>query len=57
MRALVALLLLAACPTTIKCDYHGVTATYVRDEYPSGKHYKVYAHGFGASRHELRVKC
>lgn len=56
---LLAVMLGAGCPSSVRCDYHnGATATYVRDEYPSGKHYKVYSHMIpGGGRHEIRQSC
>jgi hypothetical protein len=47
----------ASCPGFVKCDYHNVQAAYAGDEYPNGIHYRVYAHGYGADKHEIRVKC
>jgi hypothetical protein len=46
------------CPWSVQCDEHGgVVATYVRDEYPNGQHYRVYGHYVGSARHELKMKC
>jgi len=45
------------CPTKVFCESHDTFAKYVLDEHIEGKHYRLYAHGAGSKRHEMRNRC
>lgn len=47
-------LALARCPATAKCPLHGNLGTYVRDEFPDGKHVKVFSCSWG---HLFSIVC
>jgi hypothetical protein len=49
--------LAANCPTKVFCDYHNTYAWFVLDERINGRPYRLYAHGSGSKRHELRRQC
>lgn len=55
---LVAVLLVAAvAPGSVWCDYHNVYAFWAGTEYPSGKCYDVFKHGYGSTEHKLVSPC
>lgn len=47
-------LLLAVCPTAPPCPLHGNAGVYDHDEYPQGKHVKVFKCSWG---HLFSVVC
>ncbi len=52
----------SSCPSSVWCDYHSTYAYYAGDDYPAGKHYRVFSHTYldtqGNSRtHKVSMRC